>query len=174
VAGPRPDTGPPARRRAQRGDAATVTLAPWDYLFEAFNDVNFPDLFNPIWIFSVIGIVATVVLYNVRTRQLRRHQVYVDLYEWLLWTGVIFFFMLLVYALFHFDFVFVVISIPVGVGILLWIRFVRFVPLLAAYETQLARARYYSKQKFAHPEATIRPKRASRASRTARSQRRRR
>jgi len=48
------------------------------------------------------------------------------------------------------------------------------VPYLAAYETQLARSRYYSKQKFAHPEATIRPKRAARSSRTARAQRRRR
>jgi hypothetical protein len=151
-----------------------VTLAPWEYLFLQFDDRNFPDLFNAIWVFSVIGMLATVLLYNLRTRQLRRHQVYLELYEWLLWSGVIFFFMLLVYALFHFDFVFVVLSIPVGVGILLWIRFVRFPPALAAYETQLARARYYSKQKFAHPEATIRPKRAARASRTARAQRRRR
>jgi hypothetical protein len=148
-----------------------VTLPPWEYLFLAFNDKNFPDLFNAIWVFSLIGMVATVLLYNLRSRQLRRHQVYLDMYEWLLWSGVIFFFMLLVYALFHFDFLFVVLSIPVGVGILLWIRFVRFPPYLAAYETQLARARYYSKQKFAHPEATIRPKRASRG---ARSQRRRR
>jgi hypothetical protein len=151
-----------------------VTLAPWQYLFLQFDDRNFPDLFNAIWVFSVIGMLATVLLYNLRTRQLRRHQVYLKLYEWLLWSGVIFFFMLLVYALFHFDFIFVVVSIPVGVGILLWIRFVRFPPDLAAYETQLARARYYSKQKFAHPEATIRPKRAARASRTARAQRRRR
>jgi len=150
-----------------------VTLPPWEYLFVQFDDVNFPDLFNAIWVFSLVGTVATVVLYNLRSRQLRRHQVYLDMYEWLLWAGVIFFFMLLVYALFHFDFIFVVLSIPVGVGILLWIRFMRFAPYLAAYETQLARARYYSKQKFAHPEATIRPKRAARASKTARSQRRR-
>ena len=151
-----------------------MTLPPWDYLFLQFDDRNFPDLFNAIWVFSAIGMLATVLLYNLRTRQLRRHQVYLELYEWLLWAGVIFFFMLLVYALFHFDFLFVALSIPVGVGILLWIRFVRFPPALAAYETQLARARYYSKQKFAHPEATIRPKRAARASRTARAQRRRR
>ena len=151
-----------------------MTLAPWEYLFLQFDDTNFPDLFDAIWVFSVIGMLATVLLYNLRTRQLRRHQVYLELYEWLLWSGVIFFFLLLVYALFHFDFLFVVLSIPVGVGILLWIRFVRFPPALAAYETQLARARYYSKQKFAHPEATIRPKRAARASRTARAQRRRR
>lgn len=151
-----------------------MTLPPWEYLFLQFDDRNFPDLFNAIWVFSAIGMLATVLLYNLRTRQLRRHQVYLELYEWLLWSGVIFFFMILVYALFHFDFLFVVLSIPVGVGILLWIRFVRFPPALAAYETQLARARYYSKQKFAHPEATIRPKRAARASRTARAQRRRR
>lgn len=151
-----------------------MTLPPWEYLFLPFNDKNFPDLFNAIWVFSVVGMLATVLLYNLRTRQLRRHQVYVDMYEWLLWSGVIFFFMLLTYALFHFDFLFVVLSIPVGVGILLWIRFVRFPPHLAAHETQLARARYYSKQKFAHPESTIRPKRAARSSRTARSQRRRR
>ncbi|MFH0751862.1 MAG: hypothetical protein V2B17_08500 [Chloroflexota bacterium] len=151
-----------------------MTLPPWEYLFLPFNDVNFPDLFNAIWVFSAVGMLATVLLYNLRTRQLRRHQVYLNMYEWLLWAGVIFFFMLLVYALFHFDFLFVVLSIPVGVGILLWIRFRRFPPDLAAYETQLARARYYSKQKFAHPEATIRPKSAARGSRTARPQRRRR
>jgi hypothetical protein len=170
---------PPARgsaacrpRRALRGGSATVTLPPWDYLFLAFNDVNFPDLFNSTWIFSLVGLVVTVVLYNVRTRQLRRHQVYVDMYEWILWAGVIFFFLILTYAVFHFYLLFTLISIPIGVGILIWIRFVRFPPLLAAYETQLARSRYYSKLKFAHPEATIRPKRAAR-SKTARTQRRR-
>jgi hypothetical protein len=172
--GARPGAAPGARRApSRRGGFATVTLPPWEYLFVSFNDVNFPDLFNVIWIFSLIGMIATIVLYSVRTRQLRRHQVYLDMYEWLLWTGVIFFFMLLTYAIFHFAFLFVVLSIPIGVGILLWVRFVRFPPYLAAYETQLARSRYYSKQKFAHPEATIRPKRAAR-SRTVRSQRRRR
>lgn len=148
--------------------------APWEYLFTEFNDARFPDLFNATWILAIIGIVATVILYNVRTRQLRRHQIYLDLYEWLLWSGVIFFFLLLTYAVFHFDFVFTLVTIPVGVGIMLWIRFVRFPPLLAAYETQLARARYYSKQKFAHPESTIRPKRTARGTRPVRSQRRRR
>lgn len=151
-----------------------MTLPPWEYLFLEFNEPNFPDLFNPIWIFALVGMVATVVLYNVRTRQLRHHAIYVDMYEWILWAGVIFFFLLLTYAIFHFDFIITVVSIPVGIGVLFWIRFVRFPPLLAAYETQLARARYYSKQKFAHPEATIRPKRTVRQSQRARSQRRRR
>ena len=32
----------------------------------------------------------------------------------------------------------------------------RFPPFLRAYETRLARERYFTKQKFADPEATIR------------------
>ena len=50
-----------------------MTLPPWEYLFISFNDVNFPDLFNVIWIFAAVGMAATVLLYNIRTRQLRRH-----------------------------------------------------------------------------------------------------
>jgi ABC-type Na+ efflux pump permease subunit len=139
-----------------------VTLPPWDYLFTTFNDVLFPDLFNAIWISSLVGILAMVILYNVRTRQLRRHQPYLDLYEWLLWTSITIFFLLLVYAVFHFDFIFAAVTIPIGLGVLAWVRFVRFPPELARYQQQLAKARFYSKQKFAHPESTIRPKRARR------------
>ncbi len=139
-----------------------MTLLPWDYLFEPFDDLKFPDLFNTVWILALLGTVAVVILYNVRTRQLRRHQPYLDLYEWILWASVTFFFLILVYAVFHFDFIFVVVSVPIGVGVLVWIRFVRFPPTLNRYEHQLAKARFYSKQKFAHPESTIRPKRSSR------------
>jgi len=44
----------------------------------------------------------------------------------------------------------------IGLGTLVWIRFFRFPPILRAHEHRLARERYYSKQKFADPEATIR------------------
>ena len=43
-----------------------------------------------------------------------------------------------------------------GSATLVWIRFRRFPPILAAHEARLARERYFSKQKFADPEATIR------------------
>jgi hypothetical protein len=140
-----------------------VELAPWDYLFLPFNDeFPFKDLFNLTWVFALIGLVAISLLYWVRTRQLRRHPPYLDLYEWLLWTSVIFFFLLLVYAVFHFDFIFLLVTVPTFLVILVWVRFVKFPPQLARYEQQLARARFYSRQKFAHPESTIRPKRAKR------------
>lgn len=145
-----------------------MTLPPWEYLFIEFNAVTFPDLFNPIWVASLIGLAATILLYTVRTRQLRRHQIHLDMYEWLLWAGVIFFSLLLISAVFSFDFIFVLLTIPTGVGVMLWIRFVRFPPFLAAYEAQLARARYFSKRTFAHPEATIRPRRAARSARRRR------
>jgi len=43
-----------------------------------------------------------------------------------------------------------------GIGTLVWIRFLRFPPILRSYEQRLARQRYFTKQKFADPEATIR------------------
>jgi hypothetical protein len=138
-----------------------VTLPPWEYLFLPFNGQNFHDLFNPIWIASLVGLAALLVLYVVRTRQLRRHGPYLELYEWLLWAGLIFFPLVFIEALFAFEFWIVLISLVIGCGVLLWVRFVRFPPLLDAYEKQLAKARYLSLKKYAHPEATIRP-RASR------------
>jgi len=138
-----------------------VTRPPWEYLFLSFNSVNFPDLFNAIWITSLVFLVATVGLYLVRTRQLRKHQPYLELYEWILWTGVIFFSLVLIAAVFHFDLVLVAITIPAGLAILVWIRFFRFPPVLAAYETQLAKQRYLSAFRYAHPEATIRSSKKS-------------
>ena len=120
-----------------------MTRAPWEYLFESFNSFNFPDVFCPTVIASIVGLVALVILYNVRTRQLHRHRPYLDLYEWLLWTGLITFSMLLVGALFVFDFILVLATAVIGVATLVWIRFLRFPPILAAYERQLARQRYF-------------------------------
>jgi hypothetical protein len=146
----------------------SVTLAPWDYLFLSFNSRNFPDLFHPTWISSLALLVILGVLYSVRTRQLHRHPPYLDMWEWLWWTGLITFSLLIIEALFVFDLFLVLLTELIGIGTLVWIRFRRFPPILAAHEARLARERYYSKQKFADPEATIR-RRGSR-----RSQRRRR
>ena len=133
-----------------------MTRPPWEYFFESFNSANFPQLFDPTWIASLVLLVLLVVLYNVRTRQLHRHDVYLQMYEWLLWTGVITFSMLIVGAVFVFDFILVLATAIIGLGMLVWIRFRRFPPLLEAYEQRLARQRYVSRQKFATPEATIR------------------
>jgi hypothetical protein len=145
-----------------------VTLLPWEYLFLPFNSVNFPDIFHPTWIAAAILLVVLGVLYFLRTRALHRHPPFVDMWEWMWWTGLITFSMLMVEALFVFDFFIVLLTEAIGIGTLIWIRFLRFPPLLRAHEAKLARERYYSKQKYADPDQTIR-RRGGR-----RSQRRRR
>jgi hypothetical protein len=133
-----------------------VTLPPWDYLFVSFSSHNFPDLFHPTWIASAALLVVLIVLYNVRTKALHRHAPYVDMWEWLWWTGLITFTLLMIESLFVFDFVLVLATMVIGLGTLVWVRFFRFPPILRAHEQRLARQRYFSKQKFADPEATNR------------------
>jgi uncharacterized membrane protein len=135
-----------------------VHLPPWDYLFEPFTPHQFPDLYTPTWVTSLVLLVGLIVLYNVRTRTLHRHPPYLDLYEWLLWAGISAFGLILTAAVFGFDLIVLGIILVVGLGALLWIRFVRFPPILDAYEQRLAKQRYYTKTKFTRPEATIRAK----------------
>lgn len=142
-----------------------MTLPPWEYLFQQFSSRNFPDLFQPTWVAALVLLIVLVVLYNLRTRALHRHPPYLDLYEWLLWTGIIMFSLLVIEALFVFDFFLVLTTAIVGLGTLVWIRFRRFPPMLAAYEHRLARQRYFTRSKYARPEATIRPKTARRSRR---------
>lgn len=133
-----------------------MTLLPWNYLWQPFTRSLFPDLFDPIWISSLILLAVLIVLYNVRTRALHRHRVYADMWEWLLWTGLITFLLMVIGAVFMFDFAVVLVEAVLGVGTMVWVRFRRYPPMFAAYEQHLARQRSLSRQKAARPEATIR------------------
>ena len=117
-----------------------MTLAPWDYLFVSFNSQNFPDIFHPTWIASLILLAILTLLYNVRTRALHRHAIYLEMWEWLWWTGLITFSLLIVESLFVFDYFIVLLTEIIGIGTLVWIRFFRFPPLFAAYEQRSWRA----------------------------------
>lgn len=140
-------------------------LPPWDYLFQPFSPHHFPDLYTPTWVATLVLLVGLILLYNVRTRTLHRHAPYLDLYEWLLWAGISVFGLVLTAAIFGFDLIVLGVILVVGLGTLVWIRFVRFPPILDAYEQRLAKQRYYTKTKFARPEATIRSKPARRSRR---------
>ena len=139
-----------------------MTLLPWEYLWLGFNQLNFPDLFNQVWIASLALLVVLVILYNVRTRALHRQRLYTDMWEWLLWAGLITFFLLVSGSLFQFDFAIILIVATVGIGVMLWVRFRKVPPLFEAYEHQLARQRYLARAKSSRPEATIRTKPARR------------
>ena len=134
--------------------------APWEYLNQQFIPQNFPDIFHPIWVASLAFLVATVVLYNVRTRQLHRHEPLRTMQEWLLWTGLCVFGLLLVATVFRFYFFVVVGTIVVGLAIFVWIRFIRFPPMIQIYNEQLRRARFFSQSRYKSPEATVRSKRS--------------
>jgi hypothetical protein len=135
-----------------------VTLLPWEYLWVGFSKINFPDLFNQVWIGSLVLLILLVILYNVRTRALHRHRLYTDMWEWLLWSGLITFFLLIAGALFQFDFAVILVTAISGLGVMAWARFRKYPPLFEAYEHQLARQRYLARAKGSRPEATIRAK----------------
>lgn len=141
-----------------------MTRAPaiWEYFFEAFNRKQFPDLFNPLWMAALTLLILQIVLYNIRTRQVHRHAPLVALQEWLLWTGLITFSLVITMAIFSWYFVFILLTLVIGVGTYVWIRFVRFPPIIEAYNAQLRRARFFSQQRYRHPEATIRSRRRRR------------
>jgi hypothetical protein len=135
-----------------------VRLLPWDYLFTRFSAHTFPDIYTPLWVATLVLLIGLIVLYNVRTRALHRHAPYLDLYEWLLWSGISLFGLILVAAVFNFYMIVLLVILISGLAVLVWIRFVRFPPLLDVYEHKLAKQRYFTRSKFAHPESTIRPK----------------
>lgn len=139
-----------------------MQLWPWEYLFKPFVRVEFPDIYNQIIWASILLLIATIVVYNVRTRQLHRHAVYLQMYEWLLWTGIITSSLMVVYWIFKFDMIIVLGTLISGLATFVWIRFVRFPPEFRAYERQLAKQRYFTRERFAHPETTIRTKSARR------------
>jgi hypothetical protein len=135
-----------------------LKLLPWDYFFISFDKINFPDLFDPLWMGSLVMLVVLIVLYTLRTRALHRHRLYLDMWEWLFWTGLITFFLLVVGAIFRFDFIVILVILVAGLLTLAYARFRRFPPLFEAYEHQLARQRYLARARQARPEATIRQK----------------
>ncbi len=69
--------------------------------------------------------------------------------------------LVLVCAIFSFWFLIVIGTIIVGIATFIWIRFVRFPPLIAAYNNQLRRARFYSQQRYKSAEATLRSRKST-------------
>jgi hypothetical protein len=79
--------------------------------------------------------------------------------EWLLWTGLVTFGLILVATIFQFYFLFVVAFTVIGLVVFVWIRFFHFPPYIEAYNEQLRRARFFSQSKYKAAESTVRVKR---------------
>ncbi len=143
------------------------------FLVGGFSPDNFPDLFYPVAFAALVFLVATIVLYNVQTRRLRHHPPLVALQEWLFWTGLAVFGLLLVYAIFKFYFVFVLVTLIIGIGTMIWIRWYRFPPLILAYNSILRREQYMSQKRYTNAESTIRTKSKPRPKSKSKSKKRR-
>jgi small-conductance mechanosensitive channel len=137
-----------------------------------FSAQNFPDLFYPITIAALVFLVGTVVVYNVQGRRLKHHPPLLDLNEWLFWTGLAVFGLLLVYAIFSFYFAFVLGTIVVGLGTMIWIRWFRFPPLIKVYNGVLRREQYLAQKRYATAESTIRARSGRPKSRPKKKKRR--
>jgi hypothetical protein len=150
----------PLTRPAQ--EFRKLRLAPNQYLIPGvqFNAINFPDIFHPIWIATAVLMLVTVILYNVRVRQLHRHEPLRAMQEWLLWTGLVTFGLILVGTIFQFYFLFILLFIVIGLATFMWIRFFHFPPYIEAYNEQLRRARFFSQSKYKAAESTVRSRRS--------------
>ena len=148
-----------------------MKLPPWDYLFLAFNHSNFPDLFTATWVSALALLVILAILYNLRTRALHRHPPFLEMWEWIWWAGLITFSLILVELLFVFDLFLVLLTEAIGLATLVWIRFIRFPPMLEAYQARLAKERYFTRQRFSDPEATIKRRGGARRSTPRRTRR---
>lgn len=137
--------------------SVAVKLGPLEYFGRVpFNAGNFPELWPAIMVASAALLIGTIVLYNVRVRQLHRFEPLRTMQEWLLWTGLIVFGLLLVEGIFSFYFLFVLGTILVGVATFVWIRMVRFPPMIAGYNEMLRRQRFFGHARHKQAEATIR------------------
>ena len=136
-----------------------MNRAPWEYMLIGFSPQNFEPIFQVTWMFSLAMIVFAIVFYNFQGRRLHNYSVFLDLNEWMLWTSIGTFSLLIMYAIFSFDFIFVLPTMVGGALLFLWIRFIHFRPLILAYEERLARQRYFQRR-TSHPQETVRPKAA--------------
>ena len=143
------------------------------FLVGGFNSGNFPDLYYPVTIASLVFLVGTVVLYNVQTRRLKPHPPLLNLNEWLFWTGLSVFGLMLVYSIFNFYFVFVLGTLIVGIGTMIWIRWFRFPPLIMAYNAILRREQYLAQKRYASAESTIRTRSKARPKSKSKKKKRR-
>ena len=137
---------------------------PWNQinvLLSGFNRDNFKPLYDPTWQVALCLLAVAIIFYNFQGRRLHAYSVFLDLNEWLMWTSVGIFSLLLMFAIFNFDFVFVLPTMLVGAILFIWIRFVHFPPLIKVYEERLARQRYFQRAKTSHPDTTIRSRPAT-------------
>jgi len=132
----------------------------------AFAPQNFHELFYPVSFAALLFFIAAIVLYNVQVRKLHKHPPLVALQEWLLWTAICVYGLVMIEALFGFWFVTVVLTLVIGLSVFVWIRFFHFPPIIEGYNRQLARQRATAQtraaSKYVDPSSTVKARKTRR------------
>jgi len=113
-----------------------------DRLFDSLTPDNFPDLFTLLWVSALIIVAGSIAIYADSGRRFRRHRVLLSMHEWIFWSVVIPWSLVILLVITHVPFVMVPLVVLPGMAILLWARFVRFPPLIAAANDELRRKRF--------------------------------
>jgi hypothetical protein len=122
-----------------------------DVLFQSLTPENFPDLFTLLWIASLVVVIAAIAIYVNSGRRYRRYPVLLAMHEWIFWSVVIPWGLVLLLIITHVPLLLVILAVVPGMALLAWARFVRFPPLIAAANEDLRRRRFAPVSRAAPP-----------------------
>ena len=113
-----------------------------DLLFDSLTPSNFPDLFTLLWIAALVIVVGAVAVYTAAGRRYRRYPVILAMHDWIFWSVIIPWALVPLLLITSVPLVLLVVVVVPGMAVMLWARFIRFPPLIAAANDELRLRRY--------------------------------
>ena len=113
-----------------------------DRLFDSLTTDNFPDLFTLLWVTALVMIAVSIAIYWDAGKRYRRYPVLLSMHEWIFWSVVLPWSLVLLLVITHVPFIVVLLAVLPGMAILLWARFVKYPPLIAAANDEVRRRRF--------------------------------
>jgi hypothetical protein len=120
-------------------------------LFDPLTPENFPDLFTLLWVASLVLLVGATLVWISAGRRHRRYPVLLAMHEWMFWSVLIPWVMVPLFVVVHTPLLLVLLLIIPGLAVMLWARFVRFPPLIAAANREIERRAYLPAGRVASP-----------------------
>lgn len=113
-----------------------------EILFRPLNPFNFPDLFTLLWVAALVILVGATAVYVAAGKRYRRYPAILALHEWLFWAAVVSWGLVPLLVVIGVPLVLVLLLVIPGMGVMLWARFVKFPPVIAAQNDELRKRRY--------------------------------
>lgn len=113
-----------------------------DFLFESVNTFNFPDLFTLLWVAAILIVIGATLVYAAAGKRYRRYPTLLTMHEWIFWSIVVTWGLVPLLVIIHVPLLLILMLVLPGMGVMLWARFVKFPPLIAAQNEELRRRRF--------------------------------